>query len=112
MLEAHVAPREFLGEYIVEDRVLVVGDSLVYAALLEFAAGEGVPVPGGVELLPAELRAEGEELLLKVVVVPEAVRLGAGGVQHPVAYIYHVQQPPEFLIRELDVHKPASHPRS
>ena len=49
-------------------------------------------------------RGQLEELLLQQVVVLEAI-LPAGGVQDPVADIDEVQQPPEFLVAQFDVHR-------
>ena len=102
-LVIHIPPGQLLGQNFKEHCILVVHNGLVDAAVGKGTAGDILALPllhQGVHTLAA---AEGEELTLHMVVVFKAV-VAAGGVQNPIADIDQVQQAPEFLLCQIDLH--------
>ena len=114
---AEIAPRELLGQNVEKHGVLIVGDGLVDAAVFVSLRGEDMPLPAGDERAHAVSGAQRKDLLLQNIIVLKPVFL-ARGVEDPVADIDEIQQPPELLVGELNVHPapapehPPERPRS
>ena len=88
---------------LVEDGVLIVHDRFVDAAVGKRLGRDVLPVPALDQRVHPVLAAKGEELGFQIVIIGEAV-VPARGIQDPVADIDHVQQTPELLLCEFDLH--------
>ena len=102
-LIVQIAPRELLGEDLVENGVLIVHDGLMDAALGKSTRGDVLTLPFFHKRLHALLTAERKQLGFDVVIVLKTI-VSACGVEDPVSDIDHIQQPPEFFFCQLDVH--------
>ena len=100
----HIAQRQLLCEDLKEDRILVVHDGLVDAALGEDAGGDDLvagDLKQGMEL--PQPGALGKYFAFHLIIVIQPVA-AAGGIEDPVADIDEIQQPAEFFICKLDIH--------
>ena len=76
---------------------------------MDAAVGKGA---GGDKTAPVPLHqlghplrdAVGEDLALHLIVFLDTV-ITSGGIQHPVSYVYQIQQIPEFLVCQFELHK-------
>ena len=103
-LTVQIPQGQLLRQQLVEDRILILLDGLVDAAVGKGAGGDKTaPVP--LHQLGHPLGdAVGEDLALHLIVFLDAV-ITSGGIQHPVSYVYQIQQIPEFLVCQFELHK-------
>ena len=73
------------------------------AALGKGAGGDQLPLVQLRELGHAVLQAVGKHQTLHLIILPDPV-VTSGGVEHPVADIHQIQQPPELFLRQFKIH--------
>ena len=103
----HVPQGQLLGQDL-EKRVVLIGhDGLVDAALGKGPGGDDLPMVQLRQPRHAMAQAVGEDQALHLVILADAV-VAPGGVEHPVADVYQVQQAPELFFCQLDLHENTS----
>ena len=102
-LVIQIAAGQLLGKDLVKDRILIVHDGFVDAAVGKGAGRNVYALPFLHERLHALSPAKGEQLGFQVIVIRDAV-VSARRVQDPVSDIHHVQQTPEFLLCQIQLH--------
>ena len=100
---------KLLGQDLKEHIVLIGHDGLVDAPLGKGTGGDQLSLIQLRQLGHAIFQAMGEYQALHMVIVPDAI-VSPGGIEHPVADIYQIQQPPELLLRQFKLHTGTSLP--
>ena len=55
------------------------------------------------QLCHAVVQTVGEDLTLHLIILADTV-VTAGGIEHPVSYVYQIQQPSELLLCQIEFH--------